>query len=116
MKRPTLTRILCITFVSLFLLSSLFMLSACTLNIGGSLSAYEIAVKNGFEGTEEEWLASLKGEDGKDAENTNTAPTVGDNISYINQALMASVSIYCQYEKSNGSSGYSAGSGVVMPL
>lgn len=27
-------------------------------------SAYEIAVQNGFEGTEEEWLASLKGERG----------------------------------------------------
>ncbi len=27
-------------------------------------SAYEIAVANGFTGTEEEWLASLKGEDG----------------------------------------------------
>lgn len=27
-------------------------------------SAYEIAVKNGFEGTEEEWLKSLKGADG----------------------------------------------------
>lgn len=40
-------------------------------------SAYEIAVENGFEGTEQEWLASLKGPkgdpgkdgtDGKDAE------------------------------------------------
>ncbi len=35
---------------------------------GGSgadgLSAYEIAVKNGFEGTEEEWLESLNGQDG----------------------------------------------------
>lgn len=29
-------------------------------------SAYEVALKNGFEGTEEEWLASLKGEKGKD--------------------------------------------------
>lgn len=29
-------------------------------------SAYEIAVENGFEGTEEEWLESLKGKDGKD--------------------------------------------------
>ena len=29
------------------------------------LSAYEIAKKNGFEGTETEWLASLKGADGK---------------------------------------------------
>lgn len=34
-----------------------------------ALSAYEIAVENGFKGTEQEWLASLKGnkgEDGKD--------------------------------------------------
>ena len=29
------------------------------------LSAYEIAVKNGFEGSEAEWLLSLHGEDGK---------------------------------------------------
>lgn len=29
-------------------------------------SAYEIALKHGFEGTEEEWLASLHGKDGKD--------------------------------------------------
>lgn len=28
-------------------------------------SAYQVAVDNGFEGTEEEWLESLKGEDGK---------------------------------------------------
>lgn len=28
------------------------------------VNAYEIAVKNGFEGTEEEWLASLRGEAG----------------------------------------------------
>ena len=27
-------------------------------------SAYEIAVKNGFDGTEAEWVASLKGEKG----------------------------------------------------
>ena len=31
------------------------------------LSAYEIAVKNGFEGSETEWLASLKGEKGDTA-------------------------------------------------
>lgn len=29
------------------------------------IDAYDIAVKNGFEGTEEEWLASLKGEQGE---------------------------------------------------
>ena len=31
-------------------------------------SAYEVAVQNGFEGTEEEWLESLKGADGTDGE------------------------------------------------
>ena len=31
------------------------------------LSAYEIAVKNGFNGTEDQWLESLKGDAGKDA-------------------------------------------------
>ena len=33
------------------------------------LSAYEVALNNGFEGTEQEWLESLKGADGKDGEN-----------------------------------------------
>lgn len=31
---------------------------------GNGLSAYEVAVNNGFEGTEEEWLTSLKGKKG----------------------------------------------------
>lgn len=46
------------------------------------LSAYEVAVKNGFVGTEEEWLASLKGEQGDKGETgdsgvaiSNTQPT-----------------------------------------
>ena len=30
----------------------------------GAITAYAIAKKHGFEGTEEEWLASLKGKDG----------------------------------------------------
>ena len=47
-------------------------------------SAYEVAVENGFSGTETEWLASLKGEpgaagaSGKDGENGKT-PYIGDN-------------------------------------
>lgn len=47
-------------------------------------SAYEIAKENGFNGTETEWLASLKGEpgaagaSGKDGANGKT-PYVGDN-------------------------------------
>lgn len=32
------------------------------------LSAYDIAVENGFVGTEQEWLESLKGENGRDGE------------------------------------------------
>ena len=47
-------------------------------------SAYEVAVENGFNGTEAEWLASLKGAtgapgaDGKDGTDGKT-PYVGDN-------------------------------------
>lgn len=32
-------------------------------------SAYEIALEHGFEGSEQEWLESLRGEDGKDGQN-----------------------------------------------
>lgn len=42
-----------------------FGFTACTKT---PLSAYEIAVKNGFSGTEVEWLESLKGKDGRDGE------------------------------------------------
>lgn len=35
-----------------------------TLKGDTGLSAYEVAVKNGFEGTEQKWLDSLHGEDG----------------------------------------------------
>lgn len=35
------------------------------------ISAYDIAVKNGFVGTETEWLASLKGANGKNGEDLN---------------------------------------------
>ena len=54
---------------------------------GDGLSAYEVALKNGFEGTEEEWLASLKGADGvgisyilisDDEESRNTAIFIYD--------------------------------------
>ena len=53
-------------------LTVMFTLTACT-GLGGQIvvnkngkSAYEIAVDNGFEGTEQERLASLKGEKGED--------------------------------------------------
>lgn len=57
---------------------SSFVLIGCTNlfssgNNGGKdgLSAYEIAVKHGFEGTEEEWLESLKGKNGSNGANGN---------------------------------------------
>lgn len=42
--------------------------SGMTADIGAVVgaSAYELAVKNGFAGTEKEWLDSLRGKDGKD--------------------------------------------------
>ena len=48
-------------------------MSACEL----SLSAYDIAVKNGYQGTEVEWLASLHGKDGKDGQDA-TSLTAAD--------------------------------------
>lgn len=48
---------------------ALFSLTGCQGEQG--LSAYEIAVKNGFVGTEEQWLQSLKGLNGADGEDFN---------------------------------------------
>ena len=42
------------------------------------LSAYEIAVNNGFIGTEVQWLASLEGADGADGETGPTGPAGAD--------------------------------------
>ena len=50
-----------IIITSLSLMSCNFQTNSSS---SGALSAYEIAVKNGFTGTEEEWLESLKGQDG----------------------------------------------------
>lgn len=52
--------------VIVLVIIALFSLCACQ---QGGLSAYEIAVKNGFEGTEQQWLESLKGADGVDGTN-----------------------------------------------
>ncbi len=60
-----------------FFKRTLALICALGLTLGASgcvvekeiISAYDIAVKNGFVGTEQEWLASLRGESGKDGEN-----------------------------------------------
>lgn len=57
-------------------------------------SAYEIAVRNGFEGTEQEWLESLKGEDGKDGTDGN------DGVSVVNAT---SDGVNITFELSDGS-------------
>jgi hypothetical protein len=40
----------------------------------GAVTAYALAVKNGFEGTEKEWLASLKGAKGDKGEQGEQGP------------------------------------------
>jgi len=52
-------------------------------------SAYEVAVDNGFTGTEKEWLESLKGKDGKDGVNgtSGTSEAVSMNFPSIKSLL-----------------------------
>ncbi len=73
MKKITKT-IVCVLLV----LTSMF----CAFGCGEALSAYDIAVKNGFSGTEAEWLESLKGETGERGKDgvagTNAAITAKD--------------------------------------
>ena len=49
---------------------------------GGGKSAYEIALKNGFKGTEQEWLKSLQGE----------SPYIGENGNWFVGTLDTGVS------------------------
>lgn len=48
-------------------------------------SAYEIALDNGFEGTEEEWLESLKGESGKNGTNGQDGHTPVKGVDYFTE-------------------------------
>ncbi len=112
--------------------------SACNLE---PQTAYDVAVKNGFVGTEQEWLASLKGSDGESAK----SPTIDDiyeswraksgnenksfddflkeylsvsynennNTAQIAKNLTSAVSIYCGMytASSNGESGWGLSAG-----
>jgi len=54
------------------------------------LSAYEIAVRNGFDGTEVEWLASLVGPQGEPATDFDVSKTLtytGDKLTLITSSL-----------------------------
>jgi hypothetical protein len=67
-------------------------------------SAYEVAVENGFEGTEAEWLASLVGPEGKPGENGPQGPSGIANVTYSTTDLTAGSSaletgrLYLVYE------------------
>ena len=50
------------TLLILTLIFVSFTLTSCMVEKGDS--AYDIAVKNGFKGSEKEWLESLEGKDG----------------------------------------------------
>lgn len=47
------------------------------------LSAYQVAVNNGFEGTEEEWLESLRGGNGEDGEPGMSAYQIALNNGFV---------------------------------
>lgn len=84
-------------------------------------SAYEIAVSAGFEGTQEDWLASLKGEKG----NTGTKGAKGDTgedgkSAYqvaVDQGFVGTESEWLASLKGEkGDAGTGGGSGVAMSL
>ena len=65
--------------VPVVLILSMLLLCGCSAGEPGKdgangKSAYEIAVENGFRGTESEWIASLKGQDAP-----SNVPTIGEN-------------------------------------
>ncbi len=98
-----------------------FGLTAC-----GGESAYELAVKNGFTGTEAEWLSSLHGANGEDGEDVSaqdlydkavadgftgsfldfckslniSLPQYNDTVQ-IAENMTSAVSIYCGYSKTS---------------
>ena len=100
--------------------------------VASSNSAYDIAVKNGFQGTEQEWLASLQGSNGQDGKDLNIAEIyeeakangfTGTFLEFLSEYFsvevqedndtktiarntMSVVSIYCGFTKTTKSGGY----------
>ena len=66
--RKTVKKIIALACVAV-LAGSIMSFSAC--NQTKVISAYDIAVKNGFEGDEQAWLLSLQGANGKDGQSLN---------------------------------------------
>lgn len=68
-------------------------------------SAYEIAVEEGYVGTEEEWLASLKGADGEDGFSPEITVKTSSSEQYILTITTADGSFDTPNLKSGGGSG-----------
>ena len=124
MKRKiTVSVLICLT------LALAVSLSACGFIGENGLSAYEIAVQNGFEGTEQEWLDSFYNETTVE-QTTNNYYVEGQTDIQLasNTALKSVVSVYCSFTKTSSGNNWffpqqsqevnctSAGSGVVYIL
>ncbi len=118
--------------LSLFCAATLFVgVTACNEEV---VNAYDIAVKNGFVGTEKEWLESLHGADGKDAADITARDlyemakeegfkgsfldfckelgltvTENNNVDVISKNVMSVVSVNCGFSYTNKGLG---GSGI----
>lgn len=87
----------------LLLVPCFFIFAACEGQQGKS--AYQIAVDNGYTGTETEWLESLKGDKGDSSD---------DGMNDVAaRALLSAVSVSATFEGLNGTS---LGSGVIIQL
>ena len=91
------------------------------------LSAYEIAVRNGYTGTEEEWLASLKADTeviekqpiiNQDITENNIAisTTGGDLTAATSKGLASAVSVHAHFVGAHGEISSSAGAGVIYSV
>ena len=80
-------------FLLLCMLTAALLLCSCEIVLGESASAgnpgesaYEIAVRHGFVGTEEEWLASLRAESDTAQPTDPEAPAVGIATATVNES------------------------------
>lgn len=122
-KRSYFKKFLFVFVCILIVIPCIFACSGCSSNAGKS--AYDIAVSNGFVGTEAEWLESLKGTNGTDGTNGSnltiediyaSAQTNGytgtfdeflqqylsitnttDDTKIVNQSLLSVVKIICNF-------------------
>lgn len=101
-------------------------LCACTANVSDNMSAYDIAVKNGFNGSETDWLESLHTTNNieKTTNNYNINVNSAHDVSIAaNIGLKSIVSVYCKHTVvvntwfgQQTQQAQSAGSGVIYQL